>query len=64
MTPKRLAGAFLTAVFVAGFLTWNIWLSTQPDSNLLVRAFGAVPLGAGAFLSWRFLLRDRRVEKG
>ena len=57
MTPKRSAGALLTAGFVAGFLAWNIWLSNQPDPNLLVRAFGAVPLAAGAFLSWRFLVR-------
>jgi len=57
MTPKRAAGAFLTAIFIAGFLAWNIWFSNQPDGNLLVRAFVAVPLGAGALLSWLFLVR-------
>jgi hypothetical protein len=57
MTPKRAAGIFLTIVFVTGFLAWNIWLSNQPDPNLLVRAFGAVPLGAGTILSWLFLVR-------
>ena len=59
MTPKRLAGIFLTVLFVIGFFAWNIWFSNQPDGNLLVRAFGAVPLGAAAFLSWRFLVRGK-----
>ena len=63
MTRKRTAGVFLTAVFAAAFLAWNIWFSNQPDGNLLVRAFGAVPLGAGALLSWLFLVRDRRGAK-
>lgn len=57
MTPKRLAGVFLTIAFIAGFIAWNVWLSNQPDPNLLVRAFGAVPLGVGALLSWLFLVR-------
>jgi hypothetical protein len=57
MTPKQFAGVLLTVLFAAGFLAWNIWLSNQPDPNLLVRAFGAVPLGAGTILSWLFLVR-------
>ncbi len=60
MTVKQSAGVFLTIVFALGFLAWNIWLSNQPDANLLVRAFGAGPLAAGAFLSWRFLVRRRK----
>ena len=57
MTPKQLAGVLLTVLFAAAFLAWNIWLSNQPDPNLLVRAFGAAPLGAGAILAWLFLVR-------
>lgn len=60
MNQKRSVGIVLTAIFAAGFLAWNIWLSNQPDANLLVRAFGAAPLGIGAFLCWRFLVRDTR----
>lgn len=63
MTPKRTAGIVLAIAFTAAFIAWNIWLSKQPDANLLVRAFGAVPLGGGAVLSWMFLVRDRRSEK-
>lgn len=63
MKPKRMAGIVLTMAFTAAFIAWNIWLSNQPDANLLVRAFGAVPLGGGAVLSWMFLARDRRREK-
>ena len=62
MTPKRLVGIFLTIAFAAAFIAWNIWFSNQPDGNLLVRAFGAVPLGGGAVLSWIFLVRDRARE--
>jgi len=57
MTRKKSAGVLLTILFAAAFLAWNIWLSNQPDPNLLVRAFGAVPLGAGAILAWLFLVR-------
>jgi len=58
MRGRRLIGLLLTLVFIAGFIGWNIWLTAQPDPNLLVRSFGAVPLAGGAAIAWAFLVRD------
>lgn len=59
MSVQRAIGLLLMAACIAALLVWNIHPPEGEDTNLLVRAVVTLTMGGGAFMAWRFLVRDR-----